>query len=128
MPCWWKRTQTPISGLKTVSVEEIVGSASGSGWQFLPDWTPLERDSRFEQVLESMRKRGFDHEYTGTPIELIRFQNEYWVSDGHRRISASRNLGIRYVRAEITLLPSTSSPQANTRVEASSSSKTTEVT
>jgi hypothetical protein len=109
MPNWWKKTQTPVKGLRNVSVEKIVGSASGSGWQFKPDWAPKVLDYRFEDVLDSMDKRGYDPEFDGSHIELILFQDEYWVADGHRRVSAAKNLRIRTIRAEITLLASAKS-------------------
>ena len=117
-PGWWRGTQTPIDTPQTVRVAEIVGSASGSGWQFLPDWKPVEpTEPRFEQVLHSIRERGFDPAFDGSPIELIKFQGEYWVADGHRRVSAAAMLGIGYVRAEITVLEFTSPPQRKTRIE-----------
>jgi hypothetical protein len=87
----------------------------------------MTADYRLEKVLDSMKRRGFDSEFDTSPIELFKLKNEYWVSDGHRRISAARVLGIRYVRAEITLLTSTSSSQTNRRVQARSSTKTTGV-
>jgi len=128
-PGWWKRNQTPLRGLRNVSVGEIVGSACGSGWQFNPDWTPraMALDYRFQTVFSSLERKGFDPELDGSPIELIKFQKEYWVTEGHRRVSVARILGIRYVRAEITLLGSTSPCQPKTRIR-SGSSKTMEVT
>jgi hypothetical protein len=104
MPGWWKRTQTPVKGLRNVSVGKIVGSASGSGWQFNPDWTPrsVAADYRFEKVLNSLEKRGFDPLFDGSPIDLVEFEGEYWVCDGHRRISVARILNIRGVRANVT--------------------------
>jgi hypothetical protein len=36
------------------------------------------------------------------PVELIQIENEYYVRDGHHRISVSRALGQSYVDAEIT--------------------------
>ena len=109
LPNWWRMTQTPIDSPQRVRVADIVGSATGSGWQFLSDWTPRDRDIRFQQVLESIKVRGFDPDF-GSPIELIKFRNEYWVADGHRRVSAARILGIRFVMAEVTLLEPASQP------------------
>jgi len=117
LPGWWRGTQTPIGTLQTVRVVDVVGSAAGCGWQFLLDWTPREPDSRFQQVLQSIKDRGFDPEFGGSPLEFIKLGGEYWVSDGHRRVSAARILGIRYVRAEVTLLTLTSLPQRKTRIE-----------
>jgi len=111
-PGWWRGTQTPIATPQTVQVAEIVGSATGSGWQFLPNWKPIDpTDTRFKQLLQSIKEKGFDPEFDGSSIELIKFQDEYWVADGHRRVSAAVRLGIGYVRAEITLLTFTSPPQ-----------------
>jgi hypothetical protein len=111
LPNWWTMTQTPIQGLRKVSVAEIVGSASGCGWQFDADWIPRSMvvDYRFWQVFDSIDERGFDPDFDGSHIELILFKDEYWVADGHRRVSVAAILGIRNITAEITLLTPTSS-------------------
>ena len=116
MPGWWKRTQIPLRGLRNVSVHKIVGSASGSGWQFNRDWTPKAktRDYRFETLSSSLERNGFNPEFEGSPIELIKFRNKYWVTEGHRRVSVAKALGIETIRAEITLLASTSSSRPKT--------------
>jgi hypothetical protein len=106
VPDWWRMTQTPIQGLMKVSVAEIVGSASGCGWQFDFDWLSRNMgvDYRFWQVFRSMDERGFDPGFGGSPIELILFKGKYWVVDGHRRVSVATILGIRDIMAEITQL------------------------
>jgi len=93
-PCWWRMTQTPINSPQRVQVADTVESATGSGWQFLSDWTPRDRDIHFHQVLESIKARGFDPEFDGSPIELIKFRSKYWVADGHRRVSTARYSGL----------------------------------
>jgi hypothetical protein len=50
-------------------------------------------------------------------LELIKLGGEYWVSDGHRRVSVARILGIGHIRAEVTLLESASHPQSKTRIQ-----------
>jgi hypothetical protein len=64
-PNWWCMTQTPIDTLRTVLVSDIVGSATGSGWQFLSDWTPREPDSRFNECCNRLRSKGLTRNSSG---------------------------------------------------------------
>ena len=89
-------------GPRKVHVEKIVGSV-GHGVDFRWDWVPFFEEERDVQVLRSMKIRGFDSkESEASPISLVRYHDEYFVeSDGHRRVSAARRLGLRIVEAEV---------------------------
>lgn len=85
-------------GVQFVPVEKIVGSLSRSR-DFDREFMPLNDRSRDRWV-------SIDRLYHETdslpPVKLYQVGGEYYVVDGHHRISVIRNHGQLYVEAEVT--------------------------
>lgn len=84
-------------GLCSVDLRDIRGSES----------RPRDFDRNFNPRSERMRFRWvriaaclLDGEAL-PPVQLIEVDGEYYVRDGHHRVSAARALGMRYIEAEI---------------------------
>lgn len=82
-------------GAQVVPISAIHGSENRTG-DFDREFHPLSANtqSRWLSVFNALR-RGL----TLPPVELVRAGDEYYVRDGHHRISASRALGRDYVDA-----------------------------
>ncbi len=87
-------------GVYTVALREIRGS-EGRVKDFDADFRPLRGHlkERWARVALA-RLKGIPL----PPVELIRAGNEYYVRDGHHRVSVARALGEEYVDAEVTVL------------------------
>ena len=87
-------------GIQSVPVEKIVGSLSRSH-DFDSTFMPLNDRSRDRWI-------SVDRLYHQTdnlpPVKLYLVGGEYYVVDGHHRISVIRNHGQLYVEAEVTRL------------------------
>jgi hypothetical protein len=81
-----------------VPIEQIVGTVEPTGCfdrHFRP--TSEVPRMRFERIAAEIRSgRGMD------PVELYRCDGQYYVLDGHHRVSVARALGDRWVWANIT--------------------------
>jgi hypothetical protein len=85
------------AGIKTVSLDKIKGS-EGRSKDFDGDFRPLKAHNR--QRWMNVAKARFDgHDLP--PVELIRFQRDYYVRDGHHRISVARALGQQAIEAYV---------------------------
>lgn len=85
-------------GIQRVKISEIVGSESKAD-KFDRRFTPLYENSRERWV------RMAQAYLAGSPIppvQLIRLGCEYYVRDGHHRVSVARSLGAEYIDADVT--------------------------
>jgi hypothetical protein len=87
-------------GLQTVPISRILGSESRST-DFDADFRPLRKHDRSRWIGVAQAH------LSGTvfsPIELIQVGSQYFVRDGHHRLSVMKALGQRDIEAEITVL------------------------
>ncbi|MDT8304743.1 MAG: hypothetical protein RRC07_02305 [Anaerolineae bacterium] len=88
------------AGVKLVALNDIRGSESRSN-DFDAAFRPLHRRMNQRWVnLASAWLRGVVFE----AVELIQIGSDYFVRDGHHRISVARATGQRYIDAEVTIL------------------------
>lgn len=87
------------SGVKSVRIDKIRGSENRSQ-DFDAEFLPLRANSRFrwQQIASLMLM-----DETLPPVELIQVGNQYFVRDGHHRISVARAMGQKHIDAEITV-------------------------
>ena len=87
-------------GMREVPVDRITGSV-GRGHElnasFLPRRPRKDDTARFEGVRDRL-EQGMPM----PPIELYKFGYNYYVLDGHHRVAAARQLGIRELEAEVS--------------------------
>lgn len=83
------------AGSRTVAVKDIHGTVDRDG-DFDYHFAPLKRSTelRWRKVATAML-RGVDL----PPIELVKVGDEYFVKDGHHRVSVARALGFSYLDA-----------------------------
>lgn len=96
-------------GRSTVEVSRIIGSA-GKHDQFDDQFMPLKRASpeRWKRIDRAFR--------TGEelpPVSLYRLDDDYFVQDGHHRVSVARFHGAEWMDAEVTEFRSSTVPQAD---------------
>lgn len=87
-------------GIRTVEIESIRGSESRTE-DFDQDFCPLQEHTR-ERWFSVARAT-----LKGTPlppVELVQVGSDYFVRDGHHRISVARALGQMAVEAEVTVV------------------------
>jgi hypothetical protein len=103
-------------GLRTVSIEEIVGTAVEGPTQRGGDFLPLRQlrghdwRGRWQRILNAM-----DRMATLPPVDLIKFGDRYWVVDGHNRVAAALYTGqvaidANVVEMRLPGMPSASAP------------------
>jgi len=87
-------------GMREVPVDRITGSV-GRGHElnasFLPRRARKDDTARFKGVKDRL-ERGMPM----PPLELYKFGYDYYVLDGHHRVAAARQLGIRELEAEVS--------------------------
>jgi signal transduction histidine kinase len=86
------------SGLQTVSIRSIRGSEDRCR-DFDTNFCPLQTRTR-ERWLSVANARIEGR--TLPPVELIQVGDQYFVRDGHHRVSVARALGEREIEAEVT--------------------------
>lgn len=86
-------------GGQTVAVKQIVGTLNKLT-DFDSEFRPTQRHSenRWVKVATAML-RGIDL----PPIELIQVGDNYYVKDGHHRVSVARMMGYAYMDAVVTV-------------------------
>jgi hypothetical protein len=84
-------------GTRTIDIRQIVGSENRSS-DFDREFTPLKAESRDRWISIA---RAFLQGQALPPVEVIQFDNEYYVRDGHHRISVAKTLGQQFIDAEI---------------------------
>jgi uncharacterized ParB-like nuclease family protein len=86
--------------LRDVELEQIIGSldrAEDYTGDFLPRvGTDEERWARVRVALDSLEGV--------PPIELYEYDGEYYVKDGHHRVSVMKRIGVKRVEAYVTRL------------------------
>ncbi len=85
-------------GLHTVAIDEITGSENRTG-DFDRDFNPL-KDNAQERWTNVMVARMSGQSLP--PVDLLKAGDEYYVRDGHHRISVARALGEGFIEAQIT--------------------------
>ncbi len=85
-------------GIHPVPIDQIHGS-EGKGDAFDARFFPTKEISRNRWLnIAAENLRG----HVLPPVELVEVDGEYYVRDGHHRISVARCLGQAYIEAEIT--------------------------
>jgi hypothetical protein len=84
------RASVRDGGLQTVPVEKIAGTAVEGAGQRGGDFLPLRdrRGADWAARWQRIRK-AIDALTTLPPVELTKFGDSYWVSDGHNRVAAA---------------------------------------
>lgn len=88
------------AGVRTVLISQIKGSEGRTG-DFDRGFNPIH--SRTISRWLSIASARF-HGATLPPVELIRFGEDYFVRDGHHRISVARAFREEYIDAEVIVL------------------------
>ena len=84
-------------GVRAVPVERIVGSLDRVG-----DFDRAFRPRRADVAVRWQRIACAHHEGTGLPaVRLYQLGDDYFVEDGHHRVSVARALGQGFVDAEV---------------------------
>jgi hypothetical protein len=85
------------AGVQAVNVNRICGSESRSE-DFDREFHPVRQTTRERWIRIA---RAWMEEKTLPPVELIQVGRDYYVRDGHHRISVARSFGQQYIEAEI---------------------------
>lgn len=86
-------------GVRTVRVADIVGSENRVD-DFDSEFYPLEEHLETRWVSVAMAMGG---QINLPPIELIEVDGEYYVRDGHHRVSVARMMGIAELDAVVVI-------------------------
>jgi hypothetical protein len=83
-------------GLRDIPVEQIIGSVSRAS-DYDPTFRPLKKNLRDRWVLNylSLQTDGW------APILVYKVCDEYFVEDGHHRVSVARYTGMAFIQAEV---------------------------
>ncbi len=99
-------------GVKDIRLDDIVGSM-GRGGDFTRRFAPLTCDQHNKErwrmiYMLVISGKGFP------PVELYKIGEDYFVENGHHRVSVARYLGWKTIHARITeiILPSPVEPPA----------------
>ena len=95
------RHGTPrYEGVRSVSIDQIIGTENRDV-EFDGDFLPLE--AHVEQRWVSVAS-AFVRGVVLPPLDLIRVGEDYYIRDGHHRVSVYRTFGVGEVEAEVTTL------------------------
>ena len=85
-------------GMRTVEISRIVGSI-GKHEQFDTNFMPLSRASpeKWKRI-----DRAFRLGVELPPVSLLGLGGDYFVNDGHHRVSVARFHGVEWIDAEVT--------------------------
>ena len=100
------RTALPAQvGLRTIPVDEIAGTAVGGGDQRGGDFLPLKafRGKNWSGRWQRLN-RAQDDLAILPPIEVIKYDDRFWVVDGHNRVALALYHGQPEIDATITEL------------------------
>jgi hypothetical protein len=87
-------------GLQTIPVEQITGSV-GRGRDFDHKFRPLKKHLR-DRWAGALLRSGTD---SWPPIKVNKVGEDYFVEDGHHRVSAANYIGMIYIQAEVWEYP-----------------------
>ena len=88
------------AGSRTVAIHRIKGS-EGRSDDFDCDFNPLHSRTRDRWISVALARFQGD---TLPLVELIQMGDDYYVRDGHHRISVARGLGEEYVDSKVIVL------------------------
>lgn len=100
------RSARPVQvGMRSIDVDEIAGTAVGGGAQRGGDFLPLKqfRGKNWAGRWQRLR-RASDRLETLPPIDVVKYGDRYWVSDGHNRVGLAKYNGQMDIDANITEL------------------------
>jgi len=88
------------AGLRVIEIRRITGTVDkcgelDTGFRYIRRRDRQERNRRF-RMAEAMERFEFM-----PPIDVYLFQGEYYVMDGHRRVSTSIAMGVEYIDAVV---------------------------
>lgn len=92
-------------GLRSVPLDEIAGTAVGGPAQRGADFLPLPRfrsanwRGRWQRI-----RRAVDGLEVLPPVDLVKYDGRYWVTDGHNRVAAALYSGQVEIDAVVTAL------------------------
>lgn len=88
------------AGFRTLPIDRIKGSEGRSG-DFDCDFNPINTRTMDRWISVAVaHKNGL----TLPPVELIQLGEDYFVRDGHHRISVARAFGEKYIDARVVVL------------------------
>ena len=77
------------TGLKLVTIDEIVGSAG--------------RETDFDAGFHPLKEHNRERWIPLPPVELVKIDSGYYVVDGHHRISVAKHMDQHEIEAEVTV-------------------------
>ena len=90
-----------IEGPETIRVDDIIGTV-GRGGDFDGCFNP--REPRLAARIREIRVR--NPNAFNEPIDVVRVDRAYFVSDGHKRVSIAKETGIEFIDAQVSRAPS----------------------
>jgi len=108
------RLSPPIfEGIATIAVTQIIGTVDRAG----------DFDGCFRPVHLALRKRIDDIVAAAPPtlddpIDVVRVDGAYFVSDGHKRVAIARSSGREFIDARVSHMPSPYALTADVELEA----------
>ncbi|MBA2374141.1 MAG: hypothetical protein H0V74_08085 [Chloroflexi bacterium] len=102
------RTARPVEiGLRSIDVERIAGTAVGGGDQRGGDFLPLKpfRGANWQSRWQRLRSAN-DRLVSLPPIEVLKFDDGFWVLDGHNRVALALYAGQPEIDASVVELVS----------------------
>jgi hypothetical protein len=90
-----------IEGNETIRVDDIVGTVGRAG-DFDGCFAP--REPRLAARIREIRIR--NPNAFNEPIDVVRVDRAYFVSDGHKRVSIAKETGIEFIDAMVSRAPS----------------------
>jgi hypothetical protein len=100
------RSARPVQvGMRSIDVDDIAGTAVGGGAQRGGDFLPLKqfRGKNWAGRWQRLRLAS-DRLETLPPIDVVKYADRYWVSDGHNRVGLAKYNGQMEIDANITEL------------------------
>lgn len=85
-------------GVRAIPLAAVIGTLDRASRDFDRSFRP--RRAELRQRLRSVRRRYPDGDFP--PIQVVELGGAYFVIDGHHRVALARELGMRFVDAEIT--------------------------
>ncbi|MFL5779395.1 MAG: hypothetical protein ACJ761_10690 [Chloroflexota bacterium] len=100
------RNARPVEiGLRSIDVDQIVGTAVGGGDQRGGDFLPLKpfRGRNWNARWQRLKKAN-DRLVALPPIDVVKYADGYWVVDGHNRVGLARYSGQQEIDASVVEL------------------------